>query len=132
MKPVLEIDFAYKAQAREHRGDISALSTAELSVAVNERAESTNTGIDTRLVGTGTSITPRDSTNDGVRAVDDGTTAVTLARVLATGSNTSTEHLVGDGGGTVLLSAGSTRHNRDRNLQKVDGSRASTLGGSTP
>jgi hypothetical protein len=132
MKPISETDFVSKTQAREYPRSILALSTADLSVAVDEGAESTNAGIDTRLVGTSTSVTPRNSTDDSVGAVDDGTTAVTLARVPATGSNTSTEHLLGDGGSTVLLSAGSTRDDRDSNLQKVDGSSGSALRGSAP
>ncbi|KAJ3535479.1 hypothetical protein NM208_g7117 [Fusarium decemcellulare] len=104
-----------------------------LSVGVDERAKAANAGVDTRKVRAGTSITPRDNTDESAgRGVNERTTAVTLARVLATRLKASADHVGGDLGSAVLGTAGSARDNRDSDLPQADGKAAATLGSGTP
>lgn len=80
-----------------------------LQVAVDERQNSSDTSVDTRLASGSTALTPRDKADEDAGAsVDDWAAAVALAGVLAASSETSAEHVVSDGRRAIVGSAGRT------------------------
>jgi hypothetical protein len=106
------------------------LSTV-LQVASDERRESANAGVDTRVAGNSAAKAPGNNTNELLGGVDKGTAAVTLARVLASSSKTSADHAVRDLSGGVVGLAGGTGNNRHIDL--AEGNRVvATISGITP
>lgn len=102
-----------------------------LSVGIDERAESTNTSVDTRLSSLSTAITPGNKTNKSLARVNNGASRVTLARVLATSRNTSAEHGVSDLADGVVVAAGSARDDGYVDLAQ-SGGRGSARGSGAP
>jgi hypothetical protein len=102
-----------------------------LDVGVNERAERANASVDTRLTSLSTAITPGDKTNEGLGRVDNGASRVTLARVLATSSNTGTEHGVSDLADGVVVAASGAGDDGHVDLAQ-GGGRGSALSQSSP
>lgn len=68
-----------------------------LDVGVDPGHQGAESGVDTRVASLSAALAPGDETNEGLGLINDGATAVTRARVLATLLNTSAEHVVGDG-----------------------------------
>ena len=102
-----------------------------LSVGVDERAESTNASVNTRLSSLSTALTPRNKTNKSLGRVNNGASRVTLAGVLATRRNTSAEHGVSDLADGVVVAAGSARDNGHVDLAQ-SGGRGSARRGCAP
>lgn len=98
---------------------------------VDEREQSGGASVYAREVGLSAAIAPRNETNEGLGGVDNRTARVTLARVTATSSKTSTEHVVGDGRGSVGGAARGAGDDRDGDLVESVGA-AATLSKSTP
>lgn len=103
-----------------------------LGVAVDPRSEGANASVDTGVVGLGTSLTPRDNTDNGLGRINDGTTAVTLASIATTLGVASTEHVVSDGRSAIAGSAAGARDNGNGNLEQVDGGGGAALRSSSP
>ena len=100
------------------------MSRPYLQVSSDEAAESSlaNVGVDARGVGRSAALTPGDGSEKDLGAlVDNGAARVTLARVLATRSQTGAEHLGGDGGGAVRSLARAARDDGDVDLEEVGG-----------
>lgn len=97
---------------------------------------SADTSVDTRSVGLSAALTPRDKADKGLGGVDNRTSRVTLAGVLATSCETSTDHVGGDGvagvDGLVLRSASRTINDWHADLEKVGGERVTALGSGAP
>lgn len=102
-----------------------------LDVGVNERAESTNASVNTRLSSLSTALTPRNKTDKSLAGVNNGASRVTLARVLATRRNTSAEHGVSDLADGVVVAASSARDDGHVDLAQ-SGGRGSARGGGSP
>jgi hypothetical protein len=68
---------------------------------VDEREQSGGASVHTGEVGLSAAVTPRNDTNDSLGGVDKGTARVTLARVFATSSEASADHVGGDSRGSV-------------------------------
>ena len=101
-------------------------------VGIDERKESANTSVNTRLASLSTAITPGNDTNElAGRRIDEGATRVTLAGVLTTGSNTGTDHVVSDLGNAVVVAASGARDDGNIDLAE-SGGRGTILGQSTP
>lgn len=66
-----------------------------LRVGLDEGVDSggSDPSVNTRSAGLSTALTPRNKTDEGLGGVDDGASRVTLARVLSTSFQTSTEHV---------------------------------------
>jgi hypothetical protein len=104
-----------------------------LQVTSDERKQAANSSVNSREVGLGATLAPGDNANQSAAGgVDDGTAAVSLARVLATLSQASTEHVGGDSRSTILGSAGCARDNRDGDLPQVDWDGGSAIRSNTP
>lgn len=102
-----------------------------LQVGVDERAERANARVHTRLASLGTALTPRNKANEGLGRVDNRTSRVTLARVLATSSNAGAEHVVRDLADAVVVAAGSARDDGNVDLAE-SGGRGTVFGQSSP
>ena len=89
-----------------------------------------NFGVDTGVVGTGTSVTPGDNTDKGV-ANSKRATRVSLARVPTTGGETGAEHGVQNVGGSVGLTADGVSDDGNGDLSEGSGDGA-TFGGGAP
>jgi hypothetical protein len=104
-----------------HHINLPVPEILHLQVGVDESEKSRQTSVDTRLTGLSTSITPRNGTNQSLASIDNGATAVTLARVLASGSQTSAEHGVGDLRRAVVGTAISAGDDRNGDLAESSG-----------
>lgn len=107
----------------------SPLSQPLTQVGGDEGQQSTNTSIDTGLVRRSAALAPRNETNKLAVCVDNGTAAVTLARVLAACGQTGAEHVVGDLSDAVVLAAGCARDDGDIDLAQRRGRGAAGAGG---
>lgn len=104
-----------------------------LQVGVDESQECADTGVNTGQARASTSVTPRNNTKeDAGSSVNDRATAVTLAGVLASGSDTSAEHAVSDLGGAVVLAASGTGDDGHIDLAEGGGEAGATLGCGSP
>lgn len=106
-----------------------------LQVAGNEasKARLAKVGVDTGGTSSGTALTPRNNTELHTRgSVNNGATAVTLARVLATLGQSSAEHGGGDASRAVVGVAGGTGDDGDIDLEEVDGQGLTTGAGGAP
>jgi hypothetical protein len=104
---------------RNRTASLGLPSRARLIVLSDERQNSGEAGVNTRVVGISASIAPRNNTNERLSAVDNRATGVTLARVLS--ALASAEHAGGDGAGAIVGVAGGAGDNRDADLEQVDG-----------
>jgi hypothetical protein len=89
----------------------------QLHVGVEPGNEVGGLGVDTRIARISTARAPGHNTRQLV-ATHEGTTRVTLARVLTASVITSTDHGVSDVTLAIGLAAISIRYNRDIHLQK--------------
>lgn len=112
-----------------HRATVLSFTfTTFLQVAGDEGRKSTNPGVNTRLASLSTSASPRNDTDKRLGRVNNGATAVTLAGILATSSQTGTEHAVSDRSSRVVVAASGASNNGYINLAERGGSILAALG----
>ena len=93
-----------------------------------------NAGVDTSETSLGASLTPRDKSKENLGAgIDDGSTAVTVARILTSLRETGAEHVVGDdASSSILLLACSPSDDGNGNLPQRRGQGLTALASETP
>lgn len=103
-------------------------------VAVDPADVVANTGVNTGVSGLGTANTPGDETLEDSSRVDNGATAVTLARVLATSILSSAEHVASDivAEARVVRGTLASLDDGDGNLSQVGGQAGAAGAGSSP
>lgn len=120
----LEHIFFYFNFAQPASGDLTTVAVDEADVVAQA---SVNTGESTLSA----SLTPRNNTNQGSAGVNDGATRVSRAGVLATGGNSSAEHVVADLAIVVAVASGAG-NDGDGNLPQGGGERVGVLRSSSP
>lgn len=96
--------------------DIVLKTITILQVAGDERRKCTNPRVYTRLSRASTTASPRNNANKSLGRVHNRAAAVTLARVLTTAGDTSTEHAVSDCRSRIVVAASSAGNDRHINL----------------